>query len=132
MTVADDIIGWAIRRNGSCLLTQEVDCGETVAPFHACCPSSTVCPTQWNVACCQSGTNCTATIAEEPRCANSSWAMFDNEGYFCCEDGQVGYNNGGSDGCSRSGASIPNNALPLAEVDQGRMTRLKTSYQWII
>ncbi|KAI0874138.1 hypothetical protein GGS24DRAFT_460756 [Hypoxylon argillaceum] len=33
--------GWAIRRNGSCLLTTEVDCGETMNPYRACCPSST-------------------------------------------------------------------------------------------
>ncbi|KAI4862770.1 hypothetical protein F4820DRAFT_450686 [Hypoxylon rubiginosum] len=127
MSIADDIAGWAIRRNGSCLLTQEVDCGETITPFRACCPSSTVCPSQYNVACCQSGTNCTTAIVETPRCANSSWAMFDNAGYFCCEDNQVGYNNGGSDGCSRSGVSIPDGASPLAEVDQVTLSSTTSS-----
>ncbi|KAI1074647.1 hypothetical protein F5B20DRAFT_563014 [Whalleya microplaca] len=114
----NDFSGWAIRRNGSCLLSQEVDCGATAAPFRACCPSSTVCPSQYNVACCQSGTNCTATFVETPRCANESWIMFDNGGHFCCEQNQVGYKRSNTDGCSKSGASLPNGAMPLAVLDQ--------------
>ncbi|KAI2611492.1 uncharacterized protein GGS25DRAFT_482903 [Hypoxylon fragiforme] len=113
-----DYSGWAIRRNGSCLLSQEVDCGATLAPFRACCPSSTVCPSQYNVACCPSGTNCTTTIVETPRCANESWAMFDNAGFFCCETNQVGYNRSNTDGCLQSGTSLPDDALPLAVVEQ--------------
>ncbi|KAI1768183.1 hypothetical protein GGR53DRAFT_479304 [Hypoxylon sp. FL1150] len=53
--------------------------------------------------------------------------MFDNGGYFCCEDNQVGYNNGGSDGCSRSGVSIPDGASPLAEVDQVALSSTTSS-----
>ncbi|KAI1204069.1 uncharacterized protein F4807DRAFT_449062 [Annulohypoxylon truncatum] len=122
-----NLSGWAIRRNGSCLLTQEVDCGMTVAPFHACCPSSTECPTQYSIACCQSGNNCTEAIVESPRCANSSWIMYDNEGYFCCDPGYVGYNLNFTDGCSRSDTSIPDDALPLAQVDQGNASTTTTS-----
>ncbi|TRX90208.1 hypothetical protein FHL15_008936 [Xylaria flabelliformis] len=44
--------------------------------------------------------------------------MFDNTGYFCCESGQVGYNLGNTDGCSRSGKALPANANPLAVVSQ--------------
>ncbi|KAI0442120.1 hypothetical protein F4803DRAFT_384519 [Xylaria telfairii] len=110
--------GWAIRRNGSCLLGEETDCGGTVAPYRACCPSSTTCPSQYNVACCPANTNCTAAIVETPLCANSSWVMFDNAGYFCCESGQVGYNLGNTDGCSTSGRALPENANPLAVVNQ--------------
>ncbi|KAI1377630.1 hypothetical protein F4677DRAFT_415029 [Hypoxylon crocopeplum] len=113
---AADLTGWAIRRNGSCLVSVEVDCGATRAPFHACCPSSTQCPHQYNVACCPAGTNCTAAIIDTPRCANASWAMFDNAGHFCCEEGQVGYNLSNTDGCSRSGVGLPNGASPLAVV----------------
>ncbi|KAI0896576.1 hypothetical protein F4806DRAFT_431889 [Annulohypoxylon nitens] len=110
--------GWAIRRNGSCLLWQEVDCGEKKAPYRACCPSSTVCPNQYNTACCQAGTNCTDTIVETPRCANSSWIMYDNAGFFCCDPGYVGYKLDLTDGCSRSGEGIPDGAYPLAQINQ--------------
>ncbi|KAI0193210.1 hypothetical protein EV127DRAFT_11703 [Xylaria flabelliformis] len=110
--------GWAIRRNSSCILTQEVDCGETANGYRACCPSSTTCPSQYNVACCPASTNCTAAIVETPSCANSSWIMFDNAGYFCCESGQVGYNLRNTDGCSKSGKALPANANPLAVVSQ--------------
>ncbi|KAI1410170.1 hypothetical protein F5Y13DRAFT_77836 [Hypoxylon sp. FL1857] len=120
MSLTDDS-GWAIRRNGTCLTGSrgnERDCGATRAPFHACCPSSTDCPTQYNVACCQSGTNCTSALVDTPRCANASWVMFDNGGQFCCEQNQVGYNLGGTNGCSQSGRSIPDGAQPLAAISQ--------------
>lgn len=124
----DDVSGWAIRRNGSCLLRSEVDCGATLAPFRACCPSATLCPSQYNVACCApepggppGGNNCTLALVEAPRCANTTWTMFDNGGYFCCEPGHVGYDRGGTNGCSESGAALPEGALPLAVVDQGAM-----------
>ncbi|KAI1468279.1 uncharacterized protein F4812DRAFT_426147 [Daldinia caldariorum] len=120
-----DYSGWAIRRNGSCV--GEVDCGQTRAPYHACCPSSTECPSQYNVACCPFGQNCTAAAVETPRCANGSWAMFDNAGYFCCEKGYIGYNYYGSDGCSKSGAVLPDGALPLAEISQVRLSSSSTA-----
>ncbi|KAI5920257.1 hypothetical protein F4810DRAFT_447941 [Camillea tinctor] len=119
--------GWAIRRNGSCLLTKEVDCGVTLSPFHACCPSSTECPNQYNTACCRSGENCTSTLATTPYCANSSWIMYDNAGYFCCEDGQIGYNNRGTDGCVSSSADIPNGAMALATVAQALSSSTSSS-----
>jgi hypothetical protein len=40
--------GFALRTNGSCQ-TNEVDCGATVAPYRACCPSVSFCPSQYNV-----------------------------------------------------------------------------------
>ncbi|KAI0835547.1 hypothetical protein F5Y06DRAFT_121536 [Hypoxylon sp. FL0890] len=122
--------GWAIRRNGTCLTGSqgtEKDCGATVAPFHACCPSSTDCPSQYNVACCQAGTNCTSALVQTPRCANASWVMYDNGGEFCCAAGQVGYNLDGTNGCSKSGQSIPDGAVPLAEVSQAARPSTTTS-----
>ncbi|KAI8949646.1 hypothetical protein F4801DRAFT_391658 [Xylaria longipes] len=110
--------GWAIRRNGWCLLSKEVDCGETANGYRACCPSITTCPHQYNAACCPPDTNCTAAIVDTPSCANSSWIMFDNAGYFCCESGQVGYDLGNTDGCSMSGKPLPADANPLAVVSQ--------------
>ncbi|KAI0122586.1 hypothetical protein F4814DRAFT_446524 [Daldinia grandis] len=120
----NDFTGWAIRRSGSCV--GEVDCGVTRDPFHACCPSSTACPSQYNVACCPFGQNCTAAAVETPKCANGSWAMFDNAGFFCCEKGYIGYNYRGSDGCSKSGASLPDGALPLAEISQASFSSSST------
>ncbi|KAI1425370.1 hypothetical protein F5Y12DRAFT_795920 [Xylaria sp. FL1777] len=111
--------GWAIRRNGSCLLTKEVDCGATVHPYRACCPSSSSCPPgQYNVACCPPDINCTSSIVETPSCANSSWVMYNNGGYFCCEKGQVGYNLTNTDGCIMSGEALPDGAVPVAVEDQ--------------
>ncbi|KAI1646967.1 uncharacterized protein F4817DRAFT_338956 [Daldinia loculata] len=122
---ASDFSGWAIRRNGSCV--GEVDCGVTRDPFHACCPSSTECPSQYNVACCPFGKNCTAAAVETPKCANGSWVMFDNAGFFCCEKGYIGYNYRGTDGCSKSGASLPDGALPLAEISQASFSSSSTT-----
>ncbi|KAI0433656.1 hypothetical protein F5Y09DRAFT_298446 [Xylaria sp. FL1042] len=110
--------GWAIRRNGSCMLTKEVDCGETANSFRACCPSSSNCPSQYNVACCPPNMNCTSSLVETPSCANSSWIMYDNGGYFCCERGQVGYGLRNTDGCATSGEALPDGAVPIAAVDQ--------------
>ncbi|EMR68527.1 hypothetical protein UCREL1_4447 [Eutypa lata UCREL1] len=113
--------GWAIRRADSCRGIVEVDCGATVAPFHACCPSGTVCPSQYNVACNPpGGVNYTDAFAEAPRCADPSWTMFDNDGFFCCDSGEVGWRQSrtSSNGCSASGEELPDGALPLAVVQQ--------------
>jgi len=40
--------GFALRNNGSCQ-ANEVDCGVTKAPYHACCPADSFCPSQYNV-----------------------------------------------------------------------------------
>ncbi|OJJ04443.1 hypothetical protein ASPVEDRAFT_136159 [Aspergillus versicolor CBS 583.65] len=76
--------GWALRKNGSCLAS-EVDCGETVAPYRVCCPNGSFCPHANNVACCPSKSYCTDALNGQPRCANSTWDLFINGGYFCCE-----------------------------------------------
>ncbi|KAI0547637.1 hypothetical protein F4679DRAFT_586306 [Xylaria curta] len=44
--------------------------------------------------------------------------MFDNSGYFCCENGQVGYDLRNTDGCSLSGVPLPADANPLAVINQ--------------
>ncbi|KAI1491356.1 hypothetical protein F5X96DRAFT_631706 [Biscogniauxia mediterranea] len=44
--------------------------------------------------------------------------MYNNAGYFCCEEGQIGYNNGNTDGCVSSTADIPDGASRLAVVAQ--------------
>lgn len=113
--------GWAIRRADSCLSIGEVDCGATAAPFHACCPTGTTCPSQYNAACYPPGAaNYTDVFVDAPRCADPSWTMFDNGGYFCCDSDEVGWNQSRSysNGCSPSGEELPDGALPLAVVQQ--------------
>lgn len=115
--------GFAIRRNGSCLAGIEVDCGVTVSPFRGCCPSGLACPHAYNIACCTPGSNCTDTLlaAPQPRCANGTWDLFDNGGYFCCEHGFPGFSRalGGSNGCAGPGALFKNGDVSLPTVRAG-------------
>ncbi|KAH8592590.1 hypothetical protein B0O99DRAFT_629251 [Bisporella sp. PMI_857] len=96
-------LGFAVRVNGSCQ-SNEVDCGQTVFPYHACCPSGSFCPQQYNVNCCPTSANCTATLIQDPQCANQTWDLYDNNGYFCCHKGRTGYaSTTNSDGCALPG-----------------------------
>ncbi|KAL4864754.1 WD40-repeat-containing domain protein [Aspergillus spectabilis] len=98
--------GWALRQNGSCLDTEE-DCGVTVEPYRVCCPGGSYCPNALNVACCPSESNCTEALEARPHCANSTWDLYINGGYFCCEQGTTGYaKDGGSDGCGSDDNSV--------------------------
>ena len=112
--------GFAIRRNGSCLLS-EVDCGQTVAPFRACCPARGSCPHQYNVDCCPSPANCTQALLKNPNCANSTWTLYDNSGYFCCAPGTIGYGASltDSDGCADPGYA-PEGAILLSVISAGQ------------
>ncbi|KAH8820619.1 hypothetical protein F5884DRAFT_56767 [Xylogone sp. PMI_703] len=119
--------GFAIRRNGSCL-NSEVDCGVTVAPFRACCPHGAYCPHQYNVACCPSPKNCTTNLVQNPHCANRTWTLYDNDGFFCCEPGTIGYAASltGSDGCANPGKP-PKGAELLPVISAGEMPGTSTS-----
>ena len=121
--------GFAIRRNGTCL-SSEVDCGVTVAPFRACCPGGASCPHQYNVGCCPSPANCTETLLQDPNCANSTWTLYDNEGYFCCAPGTIGYaaSRTSSDGCADPGLP-PDGAELLSVVSAGhsKLSQLHTN-----
>lgn len=98
--------GWALRKNGSCLAS-EVDCGETVAPYRVCCPQGSFCPHAENVACCPSKEYCTTALDGQPHCANSTWDLYINGGYFCCEQGTIAYaKDGGSNGCGNPGYKL--------------------------
>lgn len=114
--------GFAIRRNGSCLSGFEIDCGQTLAPFHGCCPIGFECPPQYNVACCPPTTNCTEALLPEPKCSNSTWDLFDNRGYFCCEHGLPGYDNQGTDGCASPGYQFEGGEAILSTVQAGQGT----------
>lgn len=112
--------GFAIRRNATCL-SSEVDCGPTVAPFRACCPAGASCPSQYNPDCCPSPANCTRTLLTEPNCANRTWTLYDNAGFFCCAPGTIGYAStlSNSDGCAEPGSS-PDYIKLLSVVSAGQ------------
>ncbi|KAE8148175.1 hypothetical protein BDV25DRAFT_131442 [Aspergillus avenaceus] len=112
--------GFAVRKNGSCLRT-EVDCGETVTPFRGCCPGGTACPIAYNIDCCPPGKNCTESIVAEPTCANSTWNLYQNEGfYYCCPYDTIGFAMMGVyDGCAGVGYSFSDNDRMLKIVSSG-------------
>ncbi|KAJ5428193.1 hypothetical protein N7445_009647 [Penicillium cf. griseofulvum] len=90
-----DIAGFALRRNGSCLSTEE-ECGIVTFPFHACCPGGTFCPKpQYNAICCPSDADCSELLEEN--CADSKADLYTadpsdipNE-RFCCERGKYAF-----------------------------------------
>jgi hypothetical protein len=112
MSTNTSVAGFAIRRNGSCIASlSETDCGGTVDEFRACCPHPAFCPSsrspsRYSVYCCDQAVNCTVAIIQEgPFCANESWTLFNNNGYFCCDAGRPGYKNTkkNSYGCANPG-----------------------------
>ena len=113
--------GWAIRRAGDCLAGIEVDCGQTAKPFRGCCPSGYACPHQDNIACCPPGKNCTSALvaAEKPRCANATWDLFDNDGYFCCERKHQAFNRSGTNACVDAGETVRPGDKVLIVVSMG-------------
>ncbi|KAF1843064.1 uncharacterized protein K460DRAFT_407436 [Cucurbitaria berberidis CBS 394.84] len=114
--------GFAIRRNGTCINGLEVDCGITLAPYHGCCPTGLSCPSQYNIACCPPGNNCTESLitAPEPKCANATWDLYNNGGYFCCDHGLIGYNTSrGTNGCASPGAKLESGIKILSLVKMG-------------
>ena len=112
--------GWAQRRNGTCG-PQQTECGQTVAPFHVCCPGGSSCPAQYNVACCQSKDNCTAALVANPHCANPGWDLYDNGGFFCCLAGHTGYATpDNTDGCAEPGYQFKSGEQLLKLVSAGQ------------
>lgn len=107
-----DIKGYAIRRNNSCL-SDEVGCGRTWETWHACCPSGSKCPGKeysiQNNVCCPTWTDCTSEI-KPATCANSSWNMYDYDGYFCCTEDESGFRLKGTDWVGCLSPDSPGNA----------------------
>ncbi|KAK3380992.1 hypothetical protein B0H63DRAFT_474716 [Podospora didyma] len=112
--------GFALRINGTCQLN-EVDCGATVSPYHACCPEHSFCPSQYNVNCCPTSENCTRSLLQTPRCANQTWDLYDNDGFFCCLKGFVGYaSTSNSDGCASPGYTFQSGEVLLRIISAGQ------------
>ncbi|KJK65664.1 hypothetical protein P875_00010084 [Aspergillus parasiticus SU-1] len=119
--------GWALRKNGSCLAS-EVDCGETVAPYRVCCPGGSFCPHAENVACCPSKAYCTAALNGQPRCANSTWDLYINGNYYCCEQGTIAYaKDGGSNGCGNPGYKLQAGETSLSIISAAQTTSSTTA-----
>ncbi|KFY06431.1 hypothetical protein V491_08633, partial [Pseudogymnoascus sp. VKM F-3775] len=99
---ADTIrIGYAAREKIACRLGEQ-DCGQTVSPYHACCPGNTQCFSPgYNARCCEPDEDCKEELTKLAKCANPEHDMYDNEGFFCCEQGKKGYANHktNGDGC---------------------------------
>ncbi|GKZ37613.1 hypothetical protein AbraIFM66950_009232 [Aspergillus brasiliensis] len=109
---SSDIQGYAIRRNNSCL-SDEVKCGRTWDTWQACCPSGSKCPGKeysiQNNVCCPTWTDCTSEI-KPAACANSSWNMYDYDGYFCCTADESGFMLKGTDWVGCLSPDSPGNA----------------------
>ncbi|KAK6832528.1 hypothetical protein RU639_003865 [Aspergillus parasiticus] len=119
--------GWALRKNGSCLAS-EVDCGETVAPYRVCCPGGSFCPHAENVACCPSKAYCTAALNGQPRCANSTWDLYINGNYYCCEQGTIAYaKDGGSNGCGNPGYKLQAGETSLSIISAAQTATSSTT-----
>ncbi|KAH7304076.1 hypothetical protein B0I35DRAFT_484748 [Stachybotrys elegans] len=119
--------GFALRKNGSCE-EQEVDCGRTVQPYRACCPELSFCPASYNVDCCPDRSNCTVALLEEPKCANSTWDLYDNGGYFCCLPGLRGYaTTQNSNGCAPAGYQFSEGETLLALISAGQDPSVSTT-----
>ncbi|KAL3473529.1 hypothetical protein BJX99DRAFT_261317 [Aspergillus californicus] len=112
-------LGWALRHNGSCL-QQEEYCGATRNPYRACCPGGSYCPRAYNVACCPSSLNCTEALQARPVCANQTWDLYYNGGYFCCEQGTRGYATSfNSNGCGEQGYELVDSETLLSIIVTG-------------
>ncbi|KAL3482669.1 hypothetical protein BJX62DRAFT_245661 [Aspergillus germanicus] len=82
--------GYALRRNGTCLPTSEVSCGNNWADWYTCCPAGTVCGE--NNTCCPSDADCSAPLAADPHCANNgTWDLYYTSKYVCCLSGKWGF-----------------------------------------
>ncbi|CAI4214487.1 unnamed protein product [Parascedosporium putredinis] len=112
--------GFALRKNGTCL-SEEVDCGRTVDPYRVCCPADSFCPAKYNVDCCPTAANCTTQLIQTPACANETWDLYDNGGYFCCERGLIGYaaTRTGSNGCASPGYAFQAGEVALKLISAG-------------
>lgn len=104
--VADDeyLMGYSIRRNGSCPLN-EGDCGATWGSFHICCPGNTTCSKMKMGVCCPDTTNCIDKLDEF--CADPTADLYfadQSDGFFCCANDTRGFNkNGGTrGGCAKT------------------------------
>lgn len=121
MSQLDSPYGYALRRSDTCL-SNEVDCGQTWAPFHACCPHGTICPPQSSSSsiCCPAPADCGALLQGHPHCGNITANLYFADNYFCCADGEWGFElNNGYVGCVSNVSELGSGTKQLAIVSEG-------------
>ncbi|KFY58939.1 hypothetical protein V497_04559, partial [Pseudogymnoascus sp. VKM F-4516 (FW-969)] len=95
-------VGYAVREK-KCLAGQR-DCGPSAVPFHACCTENTFCASlSLNARCCEkdeADDDCADRVEKDPKCANAEHDMYNNDGFFCCDQSKKGYRNQDADGCA--------------------------------
>jgi len=73
--------------------------------------------------CCPRAANCTSQLLQNPRCANETWDLYDNGGFFCCLKGMFGYaaRVTNSNGCGSEGYVLKSGEvlLPLVRAGEG-------------
>jgi len=74
--------------------------------------------------CCPTLANCTESLLQlpQPQCANQTWDLYDNNGYFCCLPGLVGYaaTLTNTDGCAAAGYALRSGEILLPLISAGR------------
>lgn len=120
--------GYALRRNGSCYDTEN-DCGQTWAPYHACCPKGTVCTHNSSDNCCRSEADCGNILAEDPHCGNTTGVLYLENNYFCCADGTAAFAwiDKGWVGCADSVSLLGSQYSLLSPVSTTQSTSTTTS-----
>ncbi|PGH16155.1 hypothetical protein AJ79_01922 [Helicocarpus griseus UAMH5409] len=81
--------GYAIRRDGGCLPDED---GEgTWREWHTCCPSGTVKKDYGDNSQCYLKSDQDKSGAVFSRCADPSWSLWEEAGFFCCEPNEIGF-----------------------------------------
>ena len=62
-----------------------------------------------------------------PWCADPSWTLCNNNGYFCCLPGQTCYNEDNVDGCAEPGQKLSNTQQALQVIHQQPRSVASTS-----
>jgi hypothetical protein len=56
-----------------------------------------------------------------PKCANETWDLYDNNGYFCCLQDTTGYSTPeDSDGCASPGYPFAEDETLLSKISAGK------------
>ena len=64
-------------------------------------------------------TNCTDALVDAgPWCADPTWVLCNNNGYFCCLSGETCYNDGNTDGCAYPDQELGPNQQVLQPIHQ--------------
>lgn len=123
MATEDDyLMGYSLRRNGSCEIG-EMYCGKTWGSFQRCCPGNTKCPNNTLGVCCPTRTNCNLELRDKARCADTTADLYfvkETKGHFCCTNNTLGFRRVSDNfvGCATAEDNLSPNMAMLAIIDQ--------------